>query len=63
MILFSDTSPVLDFLGIKTVFYKAELKKDDYRIELIIAAVPYRYEKTRDVQGYTLISRKIKRLV
>ena len=62
-LLLSDTSSVLDFLGIKSVFYKAELKKDDYKIELIIAAVPYRYEKTRDVQGYTLILRKTKRLV
>lgn len=62
-LLLSDTSPVLDFLGIKSVFYKAELKKDDFKIELIIAAVPYRYEKTRDVQEYMLISRKTKRLV
>lgn len=62
-LLLSDTSPVLDFLGIKTGFYKAELKKDDYKIELVIAAVPHRYEKTRDVEKYILVSRKIKRIV
>lgn len=54
-----DSASVLNFIGSRTSFWSIHLETDDRNIDSVVAAVPFREEKTRDVEKYISLKRRV----
>lgn len=56
-----ESHSICDFLGLKTVFWRACAVINKEKVSLIIAAVPYRYENKREIERYIIVEREYER--